>query len=153
MKYRSRKRRPIQGVFYPTKPKKYVGKSPIIYRSSWELKFCRWCDVNENVLEWSSESIVIPYINPVTGRGHRYFVDNTVIIREGAQKTKYLIEIKPKKQTKKPKFSTRKKRSTMIYESNLYVQNQAKWEAAEKWSKKKGYKFIILTEDDLFCNK
>ena len=74
---------------------------------------------------------------------------------EGGGFRKYFaqFEIKPKKQTIKPTFSTRKKRSTMLYESNMYIQNQAKWEAAKKWSKKKGYKFLILTEDDLFCNK
>ena len=139
-----------QGVYYPTKPEKYVGTTPVVYRSSWELKFFRWCENNDNVLEWTSESNVIPYRNPNTGRLHRYFVDNSVVIKEGNNITKYLIEIKPKKQTICPKTSNRKKRSTMIYESKMYVKNMAKWEAAEKWCKKHGYKFLILTEDELF---
>ena len=105
------------------------------------------------MLEWTSESVVIPYISPVDRRAHRYFVDNTIAIREGDKIIKYLIEIKPKKQTIPPKPSNRKKRSTVIYESNRYVQNRAKWDAAEKWCKKRGYKFLILTEDELFNNK
>lgn len=139
-----------QGEYKPKHPNKYVGQHPIVYRSGWELKFFRWCDLNENVLEWTSETVVVPYINPVTGKGSRYFVDNSVAIREGNSVVKYLIEIKPKKQTQPPKYSKRKKKTTLIYESNMYAQNLAKWEAAEKWCKKKGYKFLILTEEELF---
>ena len=142
-----------QGFYSPKNSVKYVGKKPIVYRSGWELKFCRWCDFNENVLEWSSESIVIPYINPLTGKGSRYFVDNFVAIREGTSVVKYLVEIKPKKQTIKPVPSNRKKKSTMLYESQTYIKNIAKWNAAESWCKKHGYKFLILTEDELFGNK
>lgn len=142
-----------QGIFYPQHGKKYVGKTPIIYRSGWELKFFRWCDVNENVLEWTSESVIIPYVNPLNGRPRRYFVDNSVVIKEGDKIARYLVEIKPKKQTVPPKRSNRKKQSTMLYESTMYVQNKAKWEAAEKWCKKRRYKFLILTEDQLFNNK
>ena len=94
-----------QGVYFPTRPEKYVGATPIIYRSSWELKFFRWCEVNDNVLEWTSESNIIPYRNPNTGRMHRYFVDNSVVIKEGSNISKYLIEIKPKKQKEGRKWS------------------------------------------------
>ena len=31
----------------------------------------------------------------------------------------------------------------------MYVQNTAKWKAANMWAKKKGYKFLILTEKEL----
>ena len=70
-----------QGIYKPSD--KYVGSNKPIYRSSWELKFFRWCDSNPNVLEWTSESICIPYTSPLDGRVHRYFVDNTVVIKEG----------------------------------------------------------------------
>jgi len=139
-----------QGLYYPKNDNKYVGAKPIIYRSGWELKFFRWCDLNENVLEWSSESIVIPYINPLNGRPSRYFVDNFVAIQEGNSVVKYLIEIKPKKQTTRPTVSNRKKKSTILYESQMFVKNQTKWTAAEKWCKKHGHKFLILTEEELF---
>lgn len=121
-----------------------------MYRSSWELKFFRWCDNNPNVREWTSESVVIPYTSPLTGRTCRYIVDNTVKIIEGDQLVKYLIEIKPKSQTVKPKSHGNKKKTTILHENMTYIKNQAKWAAASKWCDGRGYKFQILTEDHLF---
>lgn len=139
-----------QGLYKPTNRQKYKGHSDPRYLSSWELRFFRWCDKNPAVLEWSSESIIIPYVNPIDGKAHRYMVDNKVVMREGDKTTKYLIEIKPYKQTHKPTSHGNKKKSTMLYESLEYVRNQAKWAAAKKWSDKHGYKFQILTEKELF---
>tara|TARA_R100000805_G_C3567389_1_gene74401 strand:+ start:51 stop:503 length:453 start_codon:yes stop_codon:yes gene_type:complete len=138
-----------QGIYSPS-TNKYKGRSKPVYRSSWELKFFRWCDLNPNVLEWTSESLVIPYISPLDGRPHRYFVDNVVKIREGKNIQTYAIEIKPKKQTQKPSTHGNKKDSTILYENIEYVRNMAKWEAAKAWCKKRGYKFQILTEEHLF---
>ena len=64
-------------------------------------------------------------------------------------KKKFLIEIKPSKQVAKPEPSTRKKKSTILYEQTTWITNQAKWEAAKRWADKKGYSFIILTEKEL----
>ena len=36
-----------QGYYKPKYPQKYRGEGPIIYRSSWERKFCYWCDHNK----------------------------------------------------------------------------------------------------------
>ena len=138
-----------QGVYTPT-GRKYKGSSRPVYRSSWELKFFRWCDANDNILEWTSESVVIPYTSPLSSRTCRYIVDNTVKILEGDKVVKYLIEIKPKKQTQKPKPHGNKKQSTILYENMTYIKNQAKWAAAEKWCKSRGYRFQIITEDHLF---
>lgn len=77
-------------------------------------------------------------------------VDNVVKIQEGNKITKYLIEIKPKKQTLKPAAHGNKKQSTILYENAAYMVNTAKWKAAVEWCKKRGYKFQILTEDHLF---
>ena len=137
-----------QGVYRPTK--KYRGHKDPVYRSSWELKFFRWCDNNPNVIQWSSESTIIPYVSPIDNKVHRYFVDNTITIKEGNNLAKYVIEIKPKKQTVKPVAHGNKKKSTVLYENMTYVVNMAKWESAHKWCKKHGYKFQILTEDHLF---
>ena len=91
-----------QGLYTPINKEKYIGKGTPRYLSSWELKFFRWCDLNTNIIEWGSENIIIPYISPVDKRIHRYMVDNYVKIKEGNKITKYLIEIKPKKQTVAP---------------------------------------------------
>jgi len=136
-----------QGVFVPRNIDKFLG-SKAIYRSGLELRFMRFCDTNPNVLKWGSENIVIPYISPVDGRAHRYFVDNFVIIKEGQNIKKYLIEIKPSKQTAPP-TTKYKKRGHLLYEQGMYSVNQAKWKAAEEFCKKKGMEFKILTEKEL----
>ena len=84
--------------------KKYKGDiSDVIYRSSWELKFMRWCDSNPSVLEWGSETVIIPYRSPMDNNIHRYFVDFYIKIQDKDKKIlKYLIEIKPEKFTKPP---------------------------------------------------
>ena len=98
---------------------KYIGCKNPEYRSSWELKFFQWCDRNKNILEWSSESVVVPYRSPVDGRYHRYFVDNAIALREGNTVKRYLVEIKPYKQTIPPTESKRKKRS----QRKIYLKN------------------------------
>jgi len=139
-----------QGLYRPVNHEKYIGRHLPEYRSSWELKFFQWCDRTETVLEWSSESVIVPYVSPVDSKVHRYYVDGTVVLREGDKIEKYLIEIKPKKQTVPPVESKRKKASTLLYEKMTYAVNTAKWEAAEKFAKHKGMRFTILTEDQLF---
>lgn len=137
-----------QGLYKPTHPAKYIGKELPAYRSSFELKFFRWCDNNPNVLEWASEAVIIPYTSPVDHRVHRYYTDGVIALRETAGIVKYIVEIKPLKQTQPP-VNGKKRMSTMIYEAKQYAVNTAKWLAAEKWCIEHGYKFQILTEREL----
>jgi len=142
-----------QGIYRPINPQKCHTPSPC-YRSSYELAFMRWADKNPNVISWSSESVVIPYVKPSDGRLHRYFVDNTCTLRDPQGNIhKYLIEIKPYKNLLAPKHTPRKRKTTLLKEQYTYTTNMAKWSAAKKWAKKKGYKFIILTEKELGINK
>jgi len=141
-----------QGLFRPKNTAKYIGRNPPIYRSGFELRFFRWCDENTNVLEWASEAIIIPYVSPIDGKTHRYYTDGVVAIKEQDGIKKYIIEIKPRDQVTAPKPG-KKKNSTIIYENKRYIQNMAKWKAAEEWCKKRNYKFLILTEKELGLNK
>ena len=136
--------------YYPSFPKKYKGDpNNIICRSSWERKMCRWCDLNENVLQWGSEEFSIPYVSPIDNRVHKYFPDFIVKLRENSGKTKtYVIEVKPKKQTRPPKPGKRKTKS-FIYETMEYAKNQAKWKAAEEFCADRMIEFKIITEDEL----
>lgn len=86
---------------------------------------------------------------------HRYFVDNVVHIREGESIKKYLIEIKPYKQTRPPTVHGNKKRSTIIHENATWQVNKAKWSAAMDWCSKNGFTFQIITEKQFsgFVNK
>lgn len=140
-----------QGRFHPKNPEKYKGDvKNIIYRSSWELKFMRWCDTNEKVLEYSSEEFFIPYFDPTTKKVRRYFPDFLVkyITKEGITK-KAIIEIKPLRETKEPVLSKNKKKKTILNETLTYVKNQAKWKAAEEFCKDNLMEFRLITENEL----
>lgn len=138
-----------QGIFTPINSKKYIGKHKPLYRSSFELRFFRWCDSNTNVLEWASEAVIIPYTCPVDNRVHRYYTDGILALKEAGGIVKYIIEIKPLKQVIPPISSKGKRQSTIIYENIQYARNTAKWEAARKWCSERGFRFQILTEKEL----
>ncbi len=134
-----------QGKYRPTFPRKYKGDyHNIIYRSSWEYKFMVWCDRSSSVTEWGSEEIIVPYISPADGRRHRYFPDFYVKIG----RKKYMVEVKPLRQTKQPK---KQKRQTKAYITEVvtYAINQAKWEAAKEYCKDRGWEFMLITEKEL----
>jgi hypothetical protein len=139
-----------KGRFKPTNPTKYKGDhSNIIYRSLWERKFMKLCDSNSNILEWSSEEVIIPYKSPIDGKFHRYFVDFWVKQKNTkGEIVEKLIEIKPKKYTKPPKKQSRVTKK-YVTEVKSWGINSAKWEAAKKVCDKKGWEFVILTEDHI----
>ena len=138
-----------KGKYYPSYPRKYKGDpTNIIYRSLWERKFMVYCDKNENILEWSSEEIALPYKSPLDNRIHRYFPDFYIKVKEGNKIQKYLVEIKPKRQVSEPKVPKRKTKG-YIYEVKEYVKNQAKWKSAQEFCEDRQWKFKIMTEDDL----
>lgn len=136
-----------QGIFRPINVEKFIG-TKAIYRSGLELKFMRFCDSNINVIRWGSENIIVPYISPLDGKVHRYFVDNYVVIKEGLNIIRYLIEIKPSSQLKIP-ATKYKKKEHLIYEQSMYVVNQAKWAAAAAYALKNNCIFKIITEKEL----
>jgi hypothetical protein len=141
----------IKSIYKPSHPEKYQGDcSNIICRSSWERKFCHWCDHNPSIISWASEEFSIPYVSPVDGRVHRYFPDYLIKVKEESGKIKtYVIEVKPKKQTVPPKQKSRVTKS-YLYECKTYAVNQAKWKAAEEFCKDRMIEFKVITEDNLF---
>ena len=140
-----------KSIYRPSYPKKYKGDpNNIICRSTWERKFCRYCDLNENIISWASEEFFIPYVSPLDNKVHRYFPDYLIKVREQNGETKtYLIEVKPKKQTKPPVKKSRATKS-FIYETKTYAVNQAKWKAAKEWCDDRKIEFKIITEDELY---
>jgi hypothetical protein len=142
----------VQNYFRPINSQKYVGDvNDIVYRSSYELKAFHWCDRTPEILEWSSETIIIKYFDPTTNKIRRYFPDLYIKIRDKTGVVKrYIIEIKPKRQTEPPKPSARKKSKTYLNEMATYQKNLAKWTAAENFCKENGLEFIKITENELF---
>ena len=129
---------------------KYVGKWPILCRSQWERMFCQFLDMNKNVVAWSSENIVIRYLDPLfpgSNKTRRYYPDFWFKNFQGEQ---YIIEVKPLKETKPPVQSKRKSYKTILTEQRTWETNKAKFKAAEQYAQKMGMKFLIMTERELF---
>ena len=141
-----------QGRFNPRNPEKYKGRDikNIIYRSSWELIFMRNCDRKENILEWGSEEFFIPYFDPTTRKVRRYFPDFYMKVRDrDGVITRYIVEVKPKRQVKRPEKTPRKREKTFLNEVITWEKNQAKWKAAQEFCEDRMFKFKIITEDEL----
>ena len=135
-----------QGAYTVRNPGKYVGTRTPRYRSGWELTFMMFLDSNENVLQWASESISIPYRNPLTGKQSIYVPDFLVTYRGPNNTTKAeLIEIKPKKQSLVESKMNANERA-------IVAVNYAKWHHATLWAKRNGLTFRVITEDDIFRN-
>lgn len=137
-----------QGKYKPRNPEKYVGSHPIVYRSSYEKKAFIKCDLNPQIVEWASESTIVPYISPIDGKYHRYYVDLTLKLKTSQGMKIFLIEIKPAVQTRPPKQPKRKTKR-YLNEVKTWSVNEAKWKAAEAYCKKKGWQFAIFTEKEL----
>lgn len=135
-----------RGKYTPKNKGKYVGDpAKITYRSLWERNLMRWCDENPDVKQWGSEEVVIPYVCSTDGKRHKYFIDFAIIFKNG---NKYLVEVKPDKETKPPK-PPKKKTKRYISEQLTYVKNQSKWKAASEFAKDNGWSFVVWTEDHL----
>ena len=138
------------GRFRPKNFKKYKGDSTkVYYRSSWERRFMVFCDESPNIVQWSSEELVIPYRSPVDRKVHRYFPDFFIkkVTRDGTIVCE-VIEVKPKRQLSPPK---KPQRQTKRYLNEVVTNaiNQEKFRAAEEQFKDRKFNIRILTEDHL----
>jgi len=138
-RYQSKRRRSgnkfKRGLYQPINEEKYqkpmdktMNKGDLPeYRSSWELKLMKWCDVNIDVEYWTTEPFAIPYVKPTDNQIHRYFPDFLIKFKDG---TKWLIEIKPQNQWGDPI-------------------NIAKWNSAKEFCSKNGLIFRVMGEKEL----
>ena len=135
-----------QGDYTILNREKYAGNGNPRYRSGWELSFMKFCDSNDNVLQWASESIAIPYRHPLTGKMTQYIPDFLITYRTSNNTIKAeLIEIKPKKQSVIESKMSSKDRAIVAI-------NYCKWDAASKWARRNGLTFRVITENDMFHN-
>jgi hypothetical protein len=138
-----------KGIYKVQNPSKYVGDhNNVIYRSLWERKFMVFCDNNSSVLKWSSEEVAVPYLSPIDGKYHRYFVDFLVEFKTNNGSEIFLIEIKPKRHCSPPKKG-KKMTKNYLQEMQTWKINSSKWSHARQFADKNNWKFKILTEDDL----
>ena len=135
-----------QGVYQVINHEKYVGQGNPRYRSGWEHSFMRFLDENNSILQWASESVRIPYRNPITGKMTNYVPDFLITYRTRNNTLKgELIEIKPRGQSMMSEGQNPRERAVIAV-------NYAKWEAATKWARQNGLTFRVITEDDMFRN-
>jgi len=134
-----------QGRFEMKNPSKYVGTKTPLARSSWEFVFMRMLDEHQGVEKWASESIQIPYRDPLTGKYTIYVPDFfiTYVDKNGAKHAE-VVEVKPASQTLLANVGK------SVYNQQQYIKNLAKWEAATKWCKQQGIKFRVVNEEHIF---
>lgn len=134
-----------QGKFEMKNPDKYVGKKTPLARSSWEFVFMRMLDEHPGVQSWASESIQIPYRDPLTGRNTIYVPDFFIVyVDKNQSKHAEVVEVKPASQTLREAVGKSR------YNQEQYVKNLAKWEAANAWCKQQGIRFRVVNESDIF---
>lgn len=161
----------LKGKFVPKNPKKclnYNGKiknaKDIVFRSSYEKIFCNFLDLDENVIEWGSEIVEIPYYSKTDNRKHKYITDFVFVSKNSNNIIeKWLVEIKPKTQVPilnekkqivypdlpKMKRLTQKRIDRWKLHCDILTKNHEKWESAKAWCKNNNYKFKVITEDEL----
>lgn len=138
------------GKFSPKNTNKYLGDpTNIWYRSLWERRVMVHLDDNINVIGWSNEELIIPYLSPVDNRWHRYFPDFFVRVknREGVVES-LVLEVKPKSQSKPPQIRG-KVTKRYINEVVTWGVNEAKWNAAIEYCRDRKWTFRVITEEDL----
>lgn len=128
-----------QGIYNPKNIYKYKGRKVLKYRSSWENIFMEYCDKSPIIIQWNYESIIIPYT--LGTKRKKYYPDFWI----KTNNNEFIIEIKPKHQTKLPKKNT----PSFNKEYSRFLINRAKWNAARKYCKNKNIEFKIITEDTI----
>lgn len=125
---------------------KYVGNKQPYCRSSWELVFCRKCDMHPNIVKWAHEPVRIMYQNPFqSGNKYSVYVPDFLIVyidKFGKQHAE-LIEIKPNKESSLKEAKSKRDKMRLAV-------NAAKWQAAAKYCSKHGIRFRVITEQDIF---
>lgn len=144
------------GLYEPQNPDKYIGDlNNIICRSSYEIRFCKYCDLTDGILKWSSEPISIDYYNPLDKKDHKYNVDAYIqVLQDDGNIQDWIIEVKPEAHYKnRPKLDgneTMKKLKSYNHKMEIWITNQAKFRAAVRWAETRGYRFGVVDENFLF---
>ena len=135
-----------QGKYTVKNPQKYSGKGEPTFRSSWEYTFMNFCDDNPSVVAWASEPCKITYQNPLNGKVTAYVPDFVIVYMDKkGNKNAELVEIKPATQSN-PDLARRRTDKMAV------VNHHAKRVAASHWAKKRGMRFRVLNEGDIYQN-
>ena len=158
-----------QGNYVPNNKDKVIKlntQGGVYFRSSWEKKIMHWLDYNPTITKWGAECLRIPYQMTHFNNGdskikeHCYYPDFYYEMRlsDGTLK-QIVVEVKPMKEynmviaLNEGKLSVPEKGAKKLkgfeYDLKMAYKNKNKWETMISWCNKKGYEFIIITEDNL----
>ena len=158
-----------QGNYVPNNKDKVIKlntQGGVYFRSSWEKKIMHWLDYNTTIIKWGAECLRIPYQMTHFNNGdskikeHCYYPDFYYEMRlsDGTLK-QIVVEVKPMKEynmviaLNEGKLSVpekgAKKLKSFEYDLKMAYKNKNKWETMINWCNKKGYEFIIITEQHL----
>lgn len=120
-----------------------------------------YLDRNDKIRAWSSEYIKIPYEKTEYNNEkqmwetttHTYYPDFYYeMIRDDGTVIKVVAEVKPSSETKEPTLpqnATAKKLKNFEYALKMWNKNLSKWKYMIEWCERKGFEFIIITEERL----
>lgn len=153
-----------QGLFVPKNKNKLIQANDYggaYYRSNLEHKFMVWLDQNEKIIRWSSENIKIPYektewdsrVNELVTTTHIYYPDYYYELNSNGKITKVVAEVKPLRETREPEMKYKNPTTNQLknfeYELKTWNKNLSKWKYMIEWCQRKGFEFIIITEENL----
>jgi hypothetical protein len=160
-----------QGNFIPQNKEKVLKlntQGGIYYRSGLELKVMTFLDSSDRISKWGAECIAIPYQlthyesnGDINLKNHTYYPDFYYeLSSSNGDIRKVVAEVKPMKefnmvkmiQEKKiniPEGSNLKKLKNLEYDVKMAQKNMKKWETMIKFCDKKGWEFIVITEEVL----
>jgi len=155
-----------QGIYSPAHPEKWILSknslpsnsknlnTKIVYRSSWEYHFCKYCDNTSSIISVSSEPFPIEYYYSIDNKKHRYYPDFIIKVKDKQNNIKlHLIEIKPYQEVKDAMEGVVKRSNMKEYtfkkRTMTAMKNSAKWKAAKEFCKEKNMIFTIITEKEL----
>lgn len=137
------------GYHHLTNPSKYLGNPcKIRYKSHLERGFMKGLDDNPDVVEWGYEYHKIKY--QYNSETRTYLPDIYVVFNTARGLKKYMIEIKPHKDTVSPKTECDNDIIRKPIRTDRYNENQAKWNAARLFCLENSLEFLLITERDIF---
>jgi hypothetical protein len=153
-----------QGLFIPKNKEKLIKSNShggVYYRSGLEHKMMIYLDNNENIITWGSEHLRIPYektewsssLNEFVTSEHSYYPDFYYeLLRADGSISRVVAEVKPSSETSEPKLPnnpTAKQLKNFEYSLKMWNKNLSKWKYMIEYCQRKGFEFIIITEDHL----
>lgn len=153
-----------QGLYIPQNRDKLIkanNEGGVYYRSGLEKKMMIYLDLNDKISRWCSEYIKIPYEKTEWSSvrkdfettQHTYYPDFYYeLYKSDGSLSKVVAEVKPRSETIEPVIKenmTSKQIRNLEYSLKTYNKNLQKWKYMIEYCQRKGFDFIIITEEHL----